>query len=45
MGGGRFMPMLDASAPITIKGRHWGGLRLAYALKESPPETAGDSRA
>ena len=33
MGGGRFMPMVDASAPITVKGRHWGGLRLAYALR------------
>jgi methyl-accepting chemotaxis protein len=35
MGGGRFMPMVDASAPITVKGRHWGGLRLAYALRQS----------
>jgi len=33
MGGGRFVPMLDASSPISVKGRHWGGLRLAYALK------------
>ena len=30
MGGGKFMPMVDVSAPIYIKGRHWGGLRLAY---------------
>jgi methyl-accepting chemotaxis protein len=30
MGGGRMAPMIDVSAPITIKGRHWGGLRLAY---------------
>lgn len=30
MGGGRMVPMIDVSAPITIKGRHWGGLRLAY---------------
>jgi methyl-accepting chemotaxis protein len=32
MGGGRFAPMVDVSAPIHIKGQHWGGLRLAYAL-------------
>jgi len=32
MGGGRFAPMVDVSAPIYIKGQHWGGLRLAYAL-------------
>lgn len=30
MGGGRFLPMLDVSAPIIVGGRHWGGLRLAY---------------
>jgi methyl-accepting chemotaxis protein len=30
MGGGRMAPMIDVSAPIIIKGRHWGGLRLAY---------------
>ena len=29
--GGTFVPMVDVSAPITIKGRHWGGLRLAYS--------------
>ncbi len=28
--GGTFVPMVDVSAPIVIKGRHWGGLRLAY---------------
>jgi methyl-accepting chemotaxis protein len=33
MGGGRFAPMVDVSAPIFIKGRHWGGLRIAYLLK------------
>jgi methyl-accepting chemotaxis protein len=37
MGGGRFMPMVDASAPITVKGRHWGGLRMAYALRQRQP--------
>jgi methyl-accepting chemotaxis protein len=35
MGGGRMVPMMDVSAPITILGRHWGGLRLAYALELS----------
>jgi methyl-accepting chemotaxis protein len=32
MGGGRFVPMIDVSAPIIVRGRRWGGLRLAYAL-------------
>ncbi len=32
MGGGRFAPMVDISAPILVQGRRWGGLRLAYAL-------------
>lgn len=30
MGGGDFVMMKDLSAPITIRGRHWGGLRFAY---------------
>ncbi|WP_136443551.1 methyl-accepting chemotaxis protein [Pacificoceanicola onchidii] len=30
MGGGVFVMMKDLSAPITVRGRHWGGLRLAY---------------
>jgi methyl-accepting chemotaxis protein len=30
MGGGNFAIMKDLSAPIFVKGRHWGGLRLAY---------------
>ncbi len=30
MGGGEFVLMKDVSAPIFVKGRHWGGLRLAY---------------
>lgn len=33
MGGGSFAPMVDVSAPIFIKGRHWGRLRLAHLLK------------
>lgn len=30
MGGGEFVLMKDLSAPIRVRGRHWGGLRLAY---------------
>jgi len=30
MGGGDFVLMKDLSAPIRVRGRHWGGLRLAY---------------
>jgi methyl-accepting chemotaxis protein len=30
MGGGQHVLMKDLSAPIFVKGRHWGGLRLAY---------------
>jgi len=30
MGGGNMVMMKDLSAPITVNGRHWGGLRLAY---------------
>jgi methyl-accepting chemotaxis protein len=31
MGGGQFKLMKDISAPIVVAGRHWGGLRIAYA--------------
>lgn len=30
MGGGHFVLMKEASAPIVVNGRHWGGLRLAF---------------
>ncbi|MGH6646020.1 methyl-accepting chemotaxis protein [Aquabacterium sp.] len=30
MGGGNFVLLKEASAPIIVQGRHWGGLRLAY---------------
>jgi methyl-accepting chemotaxis protein len=30
MGGGQFVVMKEAAAPITIAGRHWGGVRLAF---------------
>jgi methyl-accepting chemotaxis protein len=32
MGGGQRVLMKDLSAPITVNGRHWGGLRLAYSF-------------
>ena len=32
MGGGNFVLMKDLSAPITVRGRHWGGLRLGYKI-------------
>jgi methyl-accepting chemotaxis protein len=32
MGGGVFAMMKDVSAPIFVKGKHWGGLRLAYKV-------------
>ncbi len=30
MGGGNFVLMKEAAAPIVVGGRHWGGLRLAF---------------
>jgi methyl-accepting chemotaxis protein len=35
MGGGQYCLMKDVSAPITVQGRHWGGLRLAYTASTS----------
>ena len=32
MGGGEFVMMKDASAPITVNGRHWGGFRMGYRV-------------
>ena len=32
MGGGNFAMMKDLSMPITLQGRHWGALRLAYRI-------------
>ncbi|MGE0847132.1 MAG: methyl-accepting chemotaxis protein [Flavobacteriaceae bacterium] len=32
MGGGKFALMKDVSAPITLCGRHWGAVRLAYKV-------------
>ena len=33
MGNGEFRMMKDVSAPITVNGRHWGGIRLAYLVE------------
>lgn len=33
MGGGQHVLMKDLSAPILVKGRHWGGLRLGYRFQ------------
>ena len=30
MGGGKFVLLKDASAPIFVNGRHWGGFRVDY---------------
>jgi methyl-accepting chemotaxis protein len=32
MGGGVFVLMKDASAPIMVNGRHWGGFRMGYRV-------------
>ena len=30
MGGGKFVLLKEAAAPITVNGRHWGGMRVAF---------------
>jgi methyl-accepting chemotaxis protein len=32
MGGGTFALMKDVSAPIMVRGEHWGGLRIGYRV-------------
>jgi len=32
MGGGNFVLMKDVSAPIMVRGRHWGGLRIGFKV-------------
>ena len=32
MGGGKFALMKDVSAPITVRGRHWGGVRIGFKV-------------
>ncbi|MGJ5176685.1 methyl-accepting chemotaxis protein [Bradyrhizobium oligotrophicum] len=33
MGGGQFVLMKDLSAPVFVKGRHWGAFRMGFRLK------------
>ncbi|MGF1660719.1 MAG: methyl-accepting chemotaxis protein [Rubrimonas sp.] len=35
MGGGRHAVMKDISAPILVRGRHWGGLRIGYRAQDA----------
>ena len=30
MGGGQFVLLKEVSAPVMVRGRHWGGLRIGY---------------
>lgn len=30
MGGGHFVLLKEAAAPIVVQGRHWGGMRMAF---------------
>jgi len=32
MGGGKFVMVAEVNAPIRVRGRHWGALRIAYEL-------------
>ena len=32
MGGGKFVVMKEAAAPITVNGRHWGGFRMGVKV-------------
>jgi methyl-accepting chemotaxis protein len=32
MGGGNFVLMKDVSAPISVRGRHWGGFRIGFKV-------------
>lgn len=32
MGGGNYVMMKDLSAPITVGGKHWGGLRMGFRI-------------
>jgi methyl-accepting chemotaxis protein len=32
MGGGQFVLMKDASAPVFVAGRHWGAVRVGYKV-------------
>lgn len=39
MGGGVFVTIKEADAPITVFGRHWGSLRLNYRPESDPAKT------
>src|SRR5690606_36275852 len=45
MGGGRHVCIKDLSAPIVVRGRHWGALRLAYEFSAGELVAARDSGA
>lgn len=32
MGGGNYVLMKDVSAPVFVRGRHWGGFRMGYKV-------------
>jgi methyl-accepting chemotaxis protein len=32
MGPGEFVIMKDASAPIMVRGRHWGAFRIGFNI-------------
>lgn len=32
MGGGQFVVLKEAAAPVTVNGRHWGAVRLAFCF-------------
>ena len=32
MGGGKFVMMKTAGAPVRVRGRHWGAVSIAYIL-------------
>lgn len=32
MGGGQYVIMNDVSAPVFVRGRHWGGVRMGYGF-------------
>ena len=35
MGGGKSVLMKDVSAPIVVQGKHWGGLRIGFKVRDA----------
>jgi methyl-accepting chemotaxis protein len=35
MGGGKTVLMKDVSSPIMVQGRHWGGLRIGFKVRDA----------